>query len=328
MLESMNAVPVRRLLASVLISCSLIACSDDDDKEERDEGRDLYVFGDSLSDTGNLGEFLTLNDDLPDPFYENRISNGPVIVDYVGQALGEPVEPAEYVEPGEDGTNYAVSGSKANDPDPNLTLKNQIDFFLGNNNDVVDPKDLFIIFIGGNDINSVVGQEGATAMAALDLAVEEVGAAVEDIATRGGREFFVLTVPDIGKTPDVLAAEAQTPGRAANATMLTQYYNQALRDNLVVVSDRLNATGVPGVRINVIDTFAIFNDKIARAGELGLTNTTDACYIIADFTYQPPCNESLLPNYAFFDKIHPSGRMHELVGTEVAAEIQAVLNAQ
>ncbi|MAM85953.1 MAG: hypothetical protein CME36_01415 [unclassified Hahellaceae] len=328
MLESMNAVPVRRLLASVLISCSLIACSDDDDKEERDEGRDLYVFGDSLSDTGNIGEFLTFNDDLPDPFYENRITNGPVIVDYVAQALGEAVEPAEYVEPGEDGTNYAVSGSKANDPDPNLTLSNQIDFFLRNNNDVVDPKDLFIIFIGGNDITGAVGQEGAAATAALDAAVAEVGDAVMDIATRGGREFFVLTVPDIGKTPDLLEADAGTPGRAAKASMLTQYYNDSLRLTMDSVKNQLLTMNLTGVEITVVDTFAIFNDKLARAAELGLTNTTDACYIIADFAFKPPCNEALLPNYAFFDKIHPSGRMHELVGKDVAAQIEAVVNAQ
>ncbi len=38
----------------------------------------LYTFGDSLSDTGNLAS-ITL--DFPPPFFMNRISNGPVAVE-------------------------------------------------------------------------------------------------------------------------------------------------------------------------------------------------------------------------------------------------------
>ena len=39
---------------------------------------DVFVFGDSLSDTGNFGAFVG---GLGFPFFENRISNGPVAVD-------------------------------------------------------------------------------------------------------------------------------------------------------------------------------------------------------------------------------------------------------
>ncbi len=40
----------------------------------------VYVLGDSLSDTGNLAS-APGQGDFPPPFFENRVSNGPVAVE-------------------------------------------------------------------------------------------------------------------------------------------------------------------------------------------------------------------------------------------------------
>lgn len=45
---------------------------------------DVYIFGDSLSDTGNLASVTA---DLPFPYYMNRVTNGPVAVEVIYQAV-------------------------------------------------------------------------------------------------------------------------------------------------------------------------------------------------------------------------------------------------
>lgn len=43
----------------------------------------LFVFGDSLSDTGNIS--LVLGENLPPPYFMNHITNGPVAVEVLAQ---------------------------------------------------------------------------------------------------------------------------------------------------------------------------------------------------------------------------------------------------
>ena len=56
----------------------------------------LYVFGDSLSDTGNAASVVN---DLPPPYYKNRFSNGPVAVEVLAKKLGLSADASLYLPP-------------------------------------------------------------------------------------------------------------------------------------------------------------------------------------------------------------------------------------
>ena len=64
----------------------------------------MFVFGDSLSDGGNA--FLRTGGLYPPPPYAQRISNGPVAVEYLATMLGVPLTPSLA-----GGTNCAVGGA-------------------------------------------------------------------------------------------------------------------------------------------------------------------------------------------------------------------------
>ena len=66
----------------------------------------LYVFGDSYCDVGNL--FAASGGTVPGaPYYMGRFSNGPLWVDHVAGFLGLPMKPALL-----GGTNYAFAGAE------------------------------------------------------------------------------------------------------------------------------------------------------------------------------------------------------------------------
>lgn len=313
-----------RLVGSLTLTVVLAACGGDDDGADVGDGgttppvatqADLYVFGDSLSDVGNLGDIIPSS--LPPPFFRNRISNGPVVVDYLAQSRGLTLEPSNYLSANEEGTNYATSGARANGSSP-IDLEVEVQSFLLKNDGRADPGDNFIVFIGGNDILGAVGETNGEA--SLDAAVAEIGTAVRTLAAAGARNLFVFNAPDIGVTPKLISQNALTAdGSAARGSALSVYFNTRLASEIAGIV-------IPGVTVTPVDVFAIFNEVLTNAAANGLTNLTEACYITDEFRFSAICNEGLLDSFAFFDSIHPSGKTHRLIGEAVVARLSGLLN--
>lgn len=101
----------------------------------------LYVFGDSLSDTGN--SFNATGIPPSPPYYQGR-SNVPVWVDYLASELGLSAQQQ---------TNYAfggaTSGSDNNTPGgQNLPgLQQQVDRYQATNTSA-DPNALYVVWLG------------------------------------------------------------------------------------------------------------------------------------------------------------------------------------
>ncbi|KAJ2667887.1 hypothetical protein GGH99_006550, partial [Coemansia sp. RSA 1285] len=62
--------------------------------------RSLYIFGDSLSDTGRL-HTMTFGLVPPEPYWEGRFSNGPLWIEYLALLQGLQLE------------DYAVGASES-----------------------------------------------------------------------------------------------------------------------------------------------------------------------------------------------------------------------
>ncbi|ABC32467.1 Phospholipase/lecithinase/hemolysin [Hahella chejuensis KCTC 2396] len=306
-------------LAPLACAIALSGCQlSDDEEKETSESRPfsaLYVFGDSLSDTGNIGGYLSLETDLPSPFYDNRISNGKLIVDYVAESLNLEVEPSLYLGEITDGTNYAVAGGQA-DADQNIDLDFQVDTYMEYHSEEASPKALYLFFIGGNDILEQRGETSPNNTNALNLAADKVAANVQEVIDKGGKNIVVLTVPDVGKTPKVLkeSAEPGQEGRSQLVSDLTVYFNSQ-------VELKLSQLNMGDTKVTMINSYQIALDILNNAADYGFTNTTDGCYVTEDLEFSDICSEEQFDNFYYFDNIHPSGKTHRLIGEKVAAEI-------
>lgn len=269
----------------------------------------LVVFGDSLSDTGNVKlEFGV----VPQwPYAGGRFSNGEVWVEHLAQHFGLSAEPS-YI----GGTNFAhgqagtAGGLSELGPlpvSPNIT--GQVQLYAG----YPDGSELFVVWGGANDLFDIVS---GGADIPPDEAARNVATVVHRLYDRGARAFVVPNIPDLGATP-----RYRSRHRQQQATALTLAFNAALRAAL----DELES--LPGIMLYRVDIYAEFQSLLA-APPPGVINTTDRAYS-GDF-YGLPDGGQVVSNpdgYLFWDFVHPTRTGHRLIAETAIETIERTLES-
>ena len=279
----------------------------------------LVVFGDSLSDPGNTYAVThEVNDGvwevIPDePYDSKRYTNGITWVEHLAAGLrlyrgGMPAYRKPWF------GNYAYAGARAQGigaEKPSLT--DQVQKYLGRTGGAADPGALYVIQIGGNDIRDaltaaqIVLLGGGSADEAQAAAGQVLTEAVNAIAynmtllrTVGAQNFLVATVPDLGKTPAVIAL-----GASADATALSAGFNMGL-DGVI------SLFAANGANMFRLDLFSFVNTATAMPLGLGFVNASEPCLQV----FSPPatgvCDDA--DQYLFWDGLHPTRAGHRLVG--------------
>ena len=280
----------------------------------------IYVFGDSLSDTGNLASVLDFT--LPDPpFYQSsRITNGPVAVEVMASQLGITLTPSFHLIGAEQGTNYAVVGGRASvDASEPTGLLFQISSFLANHPNGAPNDALYIMFIGANDVRdaSRLATEEQR-LAHLDLAIYNIQASLAQLTAVGAKHILIVDVPNIGRTPEA-AIIAQLLGDRdfpKLATALVNNFNKKLRK---VTLDLRKKIGPHNVQF--FSAYRVMEFMLNHAEQLGFSNSTDACYDSENFQFYANCSVELMPSYFFFDYLHPTAKVHKKIGNLMAAKV-------
>jgi outer membrane lipase/esterase len=275
----------------------------------------LFIFGDSLSDSGNNALVLAPNVTpvpisgntfIPTfPYASGHYSNGPVWAQTLASALGLSALPS--LLPG--GTDYAFGGARTGPVSNNLlnpfppSLETQTAFFLSQHGNVAPSSALYVVAGGGNNARDALNSIAGCGTMACVLAVVQAAATgfATDIATivgelelAGATHIVVWDTPDVGLAPAVIAT-----GGGAIGTALSQAMNSAL---LATVG------GDPDVML--FDLFGLQDKIAANPAAFGLTNVTDAC---AQFA---ACDPS---KYLFWDGIHPTSEGHLIIGDAMIA---------
>lgn len=268
----------------------------------------MYVFGDSLSDTGNLA---SVTQPFPLPFYMNRVTNGPVAVDVLAENFSLTADASLHLLSMNSGTNYSVAGANAYGGEA-IDLQTQLISFQVNHGYVAPADALYVIFIGGNDVRSALSvDKPADAETIIVAAANEVRLTVESLIQAGAKTFFIVNAPSIGLIPEtqLVAEETADPELTKYAHKLSKRYRNAL--NMVV--EQLEEDS--DVDIIQFDLFKFFNKLVKKADDFGFTNSTEACFSTVNFTFHVDCN---FDEFVFFDEIHPTARVHALVGDAMA----------
>ncbi|MHA7844685.1 autotransporter outer membrane beta-barrel domain-containing protein [Serratia sp. D1N4] len=319
----------------------------------------LYVFGDSLSDTGNNGRFT----------YDNRqhLLYDEALAQRIGAAL---------VASDNGGYNYAAGAGVAVPAlNPVDNTQDQVQRYLARVNGKADGDGLYIHWIGGNDL-AAAAMNPATAPEVAYISAAAAAMQVHSLLNAGAGTVIVPTVPNIGSTPQLMELIIQqalspvqgaavqaayatlnalaTPDNAARQQAIHQALSAAaaqgsadpqvqqfIAAQLIAAFDELSAQAgqltdfynqsedrllaQSGGNIVRVDVNQLFSEAIANPGQFGFTNTAGmACPAGVSSAV---CNASTpgfdaSQSYLFADHFHPSPQAHLLI----ADYIQAVLD--
>jgi phospholipase/lecithinase/hemolysin len=281
----------------------------------------LYVFGDSLSDTGNT--FTATQGRIPVPTVNNsdrpayisgRFSNGPIWVDYFGSQINQPgLTPTPFVallaNPNTiptDGVNFALGGAQTGIVSSFPGFQDNIPGVLGQvgllrQNLPVDPNALYSVFGGANDYfngNTNVNQ-----------VVQNLTNSIGSLAQGGAKNFLVFNLPNLGESPF-----GKRSGVADQLNQLTQAHNQQLASAISNIS-----TSNPNLNIYSVDINTLFNTIRATPAKFGFKDVTNPC---VTGNFQQVTNICDNPDdFLFFDSVHPSSRTHKLIAKAALAAV-------
>lgn len=259
----------------------------------------LIVFGDSLSDPGNLYEASGHTDPPVPPYHEGRFSNGPIWVDYLANDYGIAVE-SHAVAGATTGTHNIANQS----PGQYAGLQQQVQAFAAGNPGGVDPDAVYFIWAGSNDF-ALLPPDATEEQIGLMFA-ETIGNILNAAGTLqalGAQKLIIGNIPDIGLTP-----QSREAGLSDQLTALAG----ALNAELAAAISALFADAV------ILDSFALMNEILADAGDLGITNLTEAC--LTRNSDIAVCSDP--ESHLFWDHMHPTTAVHQLFAARMAELLQ------
>lgn len=270
--------------------------------------RNLVIFGDSLSDPGNLNK-RTLGFYLPPKiFYKSRFSNGPIWADYVQGVLVD-----------WEVKNFAVGGAKTSDE--SLTsrffvpsLIQQVDAF--SRSERPEPVSTVVaIWIGPNNYlgrpEMIQDEKGAPDPKKLTTYVasvmKDIRSAVLHLQSFGYKNFLIGTMPELG----VVNQNPREPRLATSDALFaaTAIHNQNLG---TLIAELRSDRSVDATAVNTFHAGEINQKTIENPSDWGFSHLDKPCFegsVRGQFYGEEKfCDDP--SGYKFWEYIHPNTKMH------------------
>lgn len=279
----------------------------------------LVVFGDSLSDVGNVYADSIAQGLVPDPpsppYYEGRMSNGPIWVDYLADAMNVPRAVAS--QEGTGGTGYAYAGSaigpgererdsiavSGQKQDVSNSGKQINDFLLASPGGFA--ADQLVLFWGGsqNLLQATLTGSPAAGLAVVAATLAEFEAELRALDANGAQRVVVPNQIDASSAPFFNGfGPVLPPGTKQLLGFLTVAFNAQL-DALIA---GLMADPALQMQLYPVDMYGLLKSVEADPSAFGFTNTTTPAVIAG---VDPA-------GYVFWDPIHPTTEVHQLMAAE------------
>ncbi len=239
----------------------------------------VVVYGDSLSDNGNL---YAATGQPGAPYYDGRRSNGPVAVEQLAANLGAPLVDYAWIGATTGIGNYGDGGTPTSFGTYSLPGMQTV---FAETKPTLGPYlngALFVVWGGPDDFLSPSPLDTTPAEIVNRAVSDELGI-VTSLELLGAKHILVPGMPDLGLTPYF---ESLGPAGAAEGSALSAAFNAELSAEL--------PAGVA-----YYDTASLIRNMVANPAAYGFTDVTDPCYNGTTVCSNPS-------QYLFFDSFHPT----------------------
>ncbi|MCW8409680.1 SGNH/GDSL hydrolase family protein [Legionella sp. PATHC035] len=269
----------------------------------------IVVFGDSLSDNGNLYKFMKYQLPPSPPYYDGRFSNGPVWIEHVIASYFPKNAGAHLLD-------YAYGGAGVSEEegadDVLFTLRREVNNYLSEHHDKASEDSLFVIWIGSNNYLAFPSEVEQT----LHDVHTGIIHSIQRLVDKGAKHILVVNLPDLGRTPAAIEF-----GSVNEMTYFAKEHNNMLSRSI----DELKQE-YPDVQWLYYDLHQAFEELMSHPQDYGFTNLTGTCVnsVVEDITktsilkmvasVKPNLPQDACTGYLFFDLVHPTKLAHKILG--------------
>jgi phospholipase/lecithinase/hemolysin len=281
----------------------------------------IVVFGDSLSDTGNVASltYAKYGVRIPGPaadYTDGRFTDGydtqPAAQLYSGvwvEQLAESMRSKPMVKNSLDGgTDYAygfaTTGSGTGvftfGPGNSLSVNvenigQQISDYLATNPRIT-PKTLFVVWGGAIDLLYAKSEDDV-----INAGINQT-LNIQRLIDAGATEFIVPNLPALGLVPRLNGSLATS----IPATAASVLYNEVLGSGIALIRDFNRDRHL---HIRQLDVFSLFNTVVGAPSRFSLTDVTSS-------SLGKPVDPD---TYLFWDDLHPTTRGHNILAVTAAS---------
>jgi phospholipase/lecithinase/hemolysin len=279
----------------------------------------IVVFGDSLSDTGNVAH---LTQDkygvrIPGPvadYTDGRFTDGDDTLPAARKYFGVWIEQLAATLPSkpiitsslDGGSNYAYGFALTGSGTTLLTLTPTLSVSVNNmgqqitdylaTSPVISNRTLFVVWGGANDILNATSLDDV-----IKASIEETKD-IQRLVDAGATQFIVPNLPPLGLVPRFNGS----PTTSIPATTASIVYNEFLEAGLTLLND---FSFGKRLRFHRLDVFSLFNKIIASPSSYSLANVTASSQ--GAYTIDPD-------TYFFWDDLHPTTKGHQILAQTAA----------
>jgi phospholipase/lecithinase/hemolysin len=314
---------VLSIFAALLICFSPVAGHAQDARHAPDY-KTIVVFGDSLSDTGNVADLSEAKYGvrIPGPYADytdGRFTDGadtePAAEKYFGvwieqYAASLPAKP-QIKASLDGGTDYAYGFAFTGGgtsvfsfgPSDELSVNvnnigQQITDYLQTHPKITD-KTLFVVWGGANDILNAASEDDI-----IDAGINQT-LNIQRLIDAGATQFIIPNLPPLGLVPRLNGS----PTTSIPATEGAELYNEVLAGGIDLLHDLYHHRHL---QLAQLDVYALFNKIIAAPSKYSLVDVTDSSQ-----------GEAVDPDtYLFWDGLHPTTHGHNILA-DTAGKILA-----
>jgi phospholipase/lecithinase/hemolysin len=312
----------------------------------------IYYFGDSLSDTGYMNNSQNYVPTGQTPVYTTPL--GHTAVYYLGEPFNHPtltnnINPPvnnQWVIGDLGGDNYAAGGATTNGIGLGKTplysppsLQQQVSHFLSTHQPAQHPNNLYIIWIGANDIfrafKSTPSSKPLQLNSAINKAIDKATTTIQEEVTilhkSGAQHIIVLNLPPMGDTPRMSKSIiSKIFGNKISTTFNTQLSQKlaSLKTSTGYAPSIFNVNSLFKTIFSKINTSVLHKYQEPNTA-LILTNDKDpACLDVKNnpaimainCSHWVPTDQQA--NYVFADNVHPSDTTHQILALHLESYIK------
>ncbi|MBI2786874.1 MAG: SGNH/GDSL hydrolase family protein [Legionella longbeachae] len=277
----------------------------------------VVVFGDSLSDNGNLYREMKHQVPPSPPYYEGRFSNGPVWIEHV-IASYFPENPEKHL------LDYAYGGAgvsvEEGDDEVFYTLRREIKDYLKKHDDKASEDSLFVVWIGSNNYLAFPPDMEKT-LQDVNMGIKN---SLQTLVEKGAKHILVVNLPDLGRTPAAIEFES-----IDSMTIFAKEHNKLLSMTIDDFKQQY-----PDVEWLHYDLYQAFDEVVEHPQDYGFTNITETCVnSVVDEIVEPTVLKMVATinskkradacsGFLFFDLVHPTGLAHKILAEKAQTMLE------